>query len=234
MKGFVDIAVSSLLLFVGFISSVLSTKNRAKLGMIIGNILRLLSPNRQKVTLDNIQKAFPDLTTGKSIDIMKKSYQNLGITLVELLVFPKLKRDDFEKYIKYENIDLISDVYNRGKGLILLSGHFGNWELLAFTAGLFSKIPVTVIVKPQSNHISDEYLNKYRTLGGNKIVPMGNAARTIIKCIQNHEAIALLADQSADWQKDIFVDFFGRLAATYEAPANISLKFDVPDRKSVV
>jgi KDO2-lipid IV(A) lauroyltransferase len=71
-------------------------------------------------------------------------------------------------------------------------------------------------------------LNQYRTQGGNKIVSMKKAARTIVSSIRNNEAVAMLADQSATKDKDIFVDFFGRPAATYEAPAAIALKFGVP------
>jgi len=65
-------------------------------------------------------------------------------------------------------------------------------------------------------------------MGGNRIVPMANAARTIFDAIRKKEVIALIVDQSADWEKDIFIDFFGRPAATYEAPAKLSYKFDVP------
>jgi KDO2-lipid IV(A) lauroyltransferase len=147
---------------------------------------------------------------------------------MELLAFPKLTIDDFHKYIKYENFELVDEVRARGKGMILLSGHFGNWELIAFTIGLFSGISVTVIVKPQSNKYIDVILNKYRVLRGNHIVYMANAARAILNSLKNNDAVGLLVDQSADWEKDLFVDFFGMPAATYKAPASLSLKLKAP------
>lgn len=228
MKIIGDYIVSYLLLFIGKISQQLTIKDRGNFGAFIGNVLRILSKSRAKVTLSNIKMALPELSGDEQIKIMKGSYHNLGITMVELLSFPVFDEEYFRKYIKYKNIQLMNEVYNRGQGLIFLSGHFGNWELLALTTGYFTKLPNTIVVKPQSNQISDKILNSYRTSKGNRIVPMAQAARTIMNAIAKKEIIALLVDQSADWQKDIFVDFFNYPAVTYEAPAKLSIKYDVP------
>lgn len=228
MKLIGDYLVSYLLLFLGKISQQLSISDRGKFGIFVGNMLRILSKSRAEITLNNIKMAFPEISESECIKIMNGSYHNLGITMVELLVFPIFDRNYLEKYIKYDNLDLLNEVYNRGKGLIFLSGHFGNWELLALTTGYFSGLPNIIVVKPQSNQVSDKILNSYRTSKGNRIVPMAQAARAIINSISNKEIIALLVDQSADWQKDLFVDFFGHPAATYEAPAKLSVKYDVP------
>lgn len=223
-----DRLITGFILVLGTIARAMSNKSRVMFGRFIGDILRLLSKSRSDITLTNIKNAFPDKGGDWCSNVRDESYRNLGITLVELLTFPYLSENKIHDMIKYENIELINEANSRGKGIIFMSGHFGNWELLAYTAGLFSKIPITIVVKPQSNHFADEYLNEFRTRGGNKIVPMSKAARTMIQALNNHEAVALLADQSADWQKDIFVDFFGRPAATYEAPARLALKYRSP------
>ncbi|MBX3043647.1 MAG: lysophospholipid acyltransferase family protein [Candidatus Kapabacteria bacterium] len=212
----------------GFISQKLSIKNRAAFGKLIGGFLRILSKSRSDITLKNIKNAFPEKEESEIISIRNESYQNLGITLAELLAFPSLRKEDFLNYVKFENIDLVKEKIAEGKGLIFISGHFGNWELTAYTAGLALDVPITIIVKPQRNHISDTYLNSLRTSGGNKIVPMGRAARTIIETIKKNEAVAMLVDQSAHSQKDVFVEFFGKPAVTYEAPAMIALRFKTP------
>lgn len=212
----------------GFISSKKNINTRNKFGCRIGDLLRLLSKKRQKIAIDNLKHAFPEKSDRWINDVMINSYRNLGVTLSELVAFKYFNENTFKKYIQYENIELINDLYAKGNGLILLSGHFGNWEMLAYTAGLFSNADVTVIVKHQKNQYADKVLNKYRTLGGNKIISMNNAARTIISNIRKGKAIALLADQNASKDKDIFVDFFGRPVITYEAPAAIALKFNVP------
>ncbi|MDX9789583.1 MAG: lysophospholipid acyltransferase family protein [Candidatus Kapabacteria bacterium] len=216
------------LMLLSAISSRLSMKSRNKLGRMLGGILQRLSKERRNVTLRNLSESLPNLSPAEHNKICRNSYDNLGITLAELLAFPSMSEADFKNYVKITNTELVEEKIKSGKGIILLSGHFGNWELMAYVAGLVLNLPITIIVKPQSNKLSDKYLNKFRTQGGNKIVPMSNAARTILQALKKNEAIALLVDQSADWQKDVFVDFFGRPAATYEAPAVIALKYGSP------
>ena len=215
-------------MFLGFISKNLTIKKRNLLGKKIGWILRILSRERSEITLKNITDALPEYDSDMHLKIRNESYQNLGITLVELLAFPVLSENDFKNYVKVENTEIIKEKLALGRGLIFISGHFGNWELMAYAAGMVIDVQVTIVVKPQSNEVSDKYLNRFRTQCGNKIVPMGNAARTLLQTIKKNEAIALLVDQSADWKKDIFVDFFGKPAVTYEAPAVIALKYRTP------
>lgn len=228
VKKLINAASRTAISLIGNISKILSISNRYYLGVFVGNIIRLLSKKRADVTYNNIKMAFPELSNKEITKIAKQAYHNLGITLVELLAFPKLSIEDYHKYVHYENIELINEALSRNKGLILLSGHFGNWELLATTAGSFSNIPIKVVVKAQSNSYFDRIINNYRTMMGNQLIPMDKAARELIYCIKKNEPFALLVDQSADSSKDIFVDFFGRPAATYEAPAQLSYKYDVP------
>lgn len=216
-----------LLLFLGFVSSFLSIGQRTSIGKLIGNFLKFADKKRAEITYINLKQAFPEKSVIELKQIVMESYQNLGITMTEFATFKYFTHDDFEKYVKYENIELIESIHKRNKGLILISGHFGNWELLAFSAGLFSELGMNIVVKPQSNRIVDEKLNSYRTIYNNKLIPMGNAARPLINIIRNKGIIAFLVDQSAP-PEEVFVNFFGRPAATYEAPAMLALKFDVP------
>lgn len=217
-----------LILFIGTISNLLSQKSRVFIGKLLGEFFILLNSKRKKITFSNIQSSFPELNLKEINSILHKSYHNLGITLVELLFLKKLKNEDLPKYIKYQNIELIDELLSRGKGLILLSGHYGNWEYLAYSAGVYTGKPLNIIAKAQKNKIVDKVLNKYRTKSGNKIIPMNKAALEMIRIIKNGGMLALLADQAASKTKDIFVDFFGRPAITYEAPAKLALKFGVP------
>lgn len=216
-----------IVIILGLISKVLNRKSRTKFGRLIGRSL-MISKKRKQITYNNIRNAFPDFSEIRIQEILIGSYENLGITMFELLAFHMFNIDDFRSYIKFENEYLLKQVRSRGKGMILLSGHFGNWEMLALAAGAFANIPITIVVKPQRNKFIDKLLNKQRTLMGNSVVPMSKAAKTMINSIKKNEAIALLADQSADADKDIFIDFFGRQAVTYEAPAALALRYEVP------
>ncbi|MBM2816995.1 MAG: lipid biosynthesis acyltransferase [Ignavibacteria bacterium] len=220
--------ITCLLLFLGYISSRLGITERIQTGYFIGDLMRFFSRKRELITLENIEKAFPDESQSWHNSLCKNSYRNLGIVLMEILCFKHLSYDDFKKYVHYENLELLYDNYRKGKGLLLMSGHYGNWEYLAYTAGLFSKIPVTIVVNPLKNYIADSFINKSRTMSGNKVVSMFDAARTLINTINEGNAIAMLADQSATEDKDVFIEIFGRTAAAYKAPAALALKFNIP------
>ncbi len=217
-----------MLQLLGIISTILPIKTRTAFGALLGNIMRLLSSKRKQITLDNIKSSFPERAHSWHKKILKGSYKNLGITLAEILAFKSFSREDFENYIKYENIELITDLLAKKRGVILLSGHYGNWEMLAYTAGLFTDLPVLIIVKKQRNKFVDTHMNKIRTRNGNNVVAMSKAARPIVKAVREGKAIALLADQSPSKDSDLVVDYFGKPTLTFDSPAAIALKFNVP------
>lgn len=224
----IDFFVYLLLQFFGFFASKLSPKSRGLIGILIGNLIYLLPSKRKKITLKNLSIAFPSKSKDELSNIARKSFQNLAIVFIETAACQYFDKNQIKKLIKIENIEIVYKLLEKGNGLIFLSAHYGNWEFSAIAAGIYSKIPITVVVQKQKNKFINEKISKTRTKFGNKIVLMNNAARSIISAIRNNEAIALLVDQSAKMGKDSFIDFFGLPALTYDAPAEIALRFQTP------
>ena len=221
-----------LIISIGLFTNLLSFNLRVKVGEIIGNILILLSNKRKIITFNNIRNAFPEKSDTEVNLILKKSYQNLGITLVELLYLKKLSDEELNEIIKFENLNIVKEKLELGKGVLFLSGHYGNWEYLAYSAGVifnkeFNK-NINIVVKTQKNKKLNEVLNKYRCKSGNSVVPLKKAAFEIIKILKNNGLVALLTDQKAAKKRDIYIDFFGRPALTYIAPAKLAIKFNTP------
>lgn len=208
------------------LSSALSIKTRGRLASIFGIFIYLLSSKRKRITLQNLKRAFP----GKSIDwvtsVAKNSFRSISITFFELLALRKYTSEQVYNQIQYENLDLITKALDKGNGVILMSGHYGNWELLALSAGLFSGVSVLVVVQRQK--FWDKQITESRTKFGNTVVERGTAARKLVVALKNNMAVALLADQSPPEKDGIFVDFFGRKTLTYKAPAELALKFGTP------
>lgn len=225
---FFDFLIYLLLKIFGFIASLLTPKLRGWLASIIGYFLYILPSKRKAITLKNLQIAFPEKTSEELREIALHSFQNLMIVFVETAALEFFTDEDIRKLVKIKNIDLVNKLLEYGNGLIFLSAHYGNWEYSAIAAGILSKVPITVVVQKQKNRYVDKAVCQTRTKFGNKIVLMTNAARSIIKAIQNNEAIALLVDQSAKFGKDSFVNFFGKPALTYDAPAELALRFRTP------
>ncbi len=228
MKNIYSYLVTSLFRFLGIVSRSISPAFRQRFGRTIGLFMLLLSKKRRTVTYQNIHSSFPEKSIEECYSIVRSSYENLGITLVELLAFPSFTRKLLQQQITVINSEYLLEQQRNGKSMILLSGHYGNWELLAFGVASIVDIPFSIVVKEQRNVSADTLLNSYRTLRNNSVIPMRSAARNIIKKIQQGEAIAMLTDQAADPNKDVFVEFFGRPAVTYEAPAYLSIKYQIP------
>ena len=201
---------------------------RTRLGKGIGEIFRIVSPSRRRIAKENLQAAFPDAEAAWRLNIERLSYHNLGITLIELLTFPYITPAEARAALDLRGTENIEQALKSGTGVLLLSGHFGNWELLGFTFPLYLDVATSIIVAQQSNRIADTYLNWYRRRTGNTTLPTNNSARAIVKRLLSGEAIALLADQVADVDHCVFVPFFGRLTATYQAPARLALRYNVP------
>ncbi|MBK6291647.1 MAG: hypothetical protein KA339_04225 [Candidatus Kapabacteria bacterium] len=216
------------LLALGRIAQALGPRSRQRLGAFIGRRLMGLSASRRDITMSNITQAFPDLSAPEREVIMRGSYENLGIVLSELLATPALSKTDLPSLVKIPGFDAVLERHRAGKPSIFLSAHYGNWEYLAMTAGIMLDAPVTIVVHPQSNAAADRFLNAYRTRFGNVVVPMGEAARPLVKALSSGGVVAFLVDQHGHIDKDPWIEFFGRSTPTYEAPAALALKYNAP------
>lgn len=197
-----------------------------RLGASAGELLYALG-FRKDVTVNNLRRAFPDWSEREIDQIARASFRNVGTALLEFLWFPRFQPASIREVARIENPELIKELLARGKGIILLTAHFGNWELLAQSMHVELELPLSIIVKPQSNPFVNRQINRWRTLWGNKVVPMGVAVREILRTLQEGGVVGIVADQSAP-KESIAVQFFGRDVPTYEGPAVFSLKTGAP------
>jgi len=184
-------------------------------------------PIRKEIVKKNLKIAFPDLQSSELKRLTKKIYKNLFIVLVEILYLPSLKKEEIENLVYIKNEKLIEDALRKDKGLIFVSAHFGNWEVLAISAALRLGKTFSIITKPLRNPYIDEYINSWRTKFGNKIVPLGISIRNIFKEILEKKIVALLADQRASLNS-LEMEFFGKTTHVYEGPAVLSTKTGAP------
>ncbi len=217
-----------IVLCISSIMKLFSLKINIKISLFILKCCYPLLKNRIIIANDNLSKAFPNLSSEKISEITYNSFKNLAITFTELLFTPNIKKDDFKNYIKFDKPELLTKLYNQKKGLILLSAHYGNWEFMALAGKELLGLDMLIPVKLLKNWYIDNFINKIRTAGGNKVVNMDKSAIEMIKQIKNGKAIALLADQSAHENTDIFVKLFNRPTLTYKAPAELALKYNIP------
>ncbi|MGH2566739.1 MAG: lysophospholipid acyltransferase family protein [Bacteroidota bacterium] len=211
----------------GFVVRLVPLRTVQKVGASAGELLYAAVGFRKTITLENLRQAFPEKPLQELDRIARTAFRSVGTSLFEFLWFPRFLPDQIRETVRIENPDLIKEIHGRGKGIILLTAHFGNWELLALGLHVELGIPIHIIVKPQSNDLVDKRINRWRTLWGNKVVPMGVAVREILRALQDGGVVGIVADQSAP-KESLTVEFFGRQVPTYEGPAVFSLKTGAP------
>ncbi len=184
-------------------------------------------PIRKKAVFENLKIAFPqnNMTTNKKLAF--KIYSSFAVTLVEIMCLPFLKKSDLANAVNCSNPELIVGKYNEGKGVILLSSHFGNWEFIAISVSIQIQLPFSVVVKPLRNQLVNEWMNKARTKFGNEIVPLGISIRKTYQTLKEKKIVAMVADQRGP-KEGAKVDFFGKKVPAYTGPAALALKTGAP------
>ena len=224
MKNYLEY---SLFLILAGIVRLLGLKISRRLSILIAFMFYYIVPIRKQVTLKNLRKAFPEYSESQIKNIAFGSYKSFSITLVEMLFIPFMTRKQIENAIYCEDTDLVKTYYERNKGLIVLSGHFGNWEYIALSVSAKINIPFHVVVKSQRNPYVNAYLNRGRTRWTNKIVPLGASIRKIYAELKDKNIVAMVADQRGP-QEGMRVNFFGQQSSIYPGPAMLSIKTGAP------
>lgn len=183
---------------------------------------------RRAVVESQLRAAFPELDDREILRISRASYAHLGRTAIETALVPSLDRpaivDLFERITGW---NFIEDGIRSGRGVILVTGHLGNWELGgAYLAA--RGVPVDAIVRHMANPRFDRYLNMTRASLGIRVVYDDQAVRQTPRALREGRLVAFLADQGVRGLASTFVPFFGRLAKTPRGPAVFALRLDAP------
>lgn len=194
-----------------------------KIARLKGKLFYYLLPIRKQTAISNLKLAFPGKNDDEINNIVKGCYVNVLTVIAEFFYMQNLSADKLRNLLKVENIELMQEKLKHGKGLIMISGHFGNWELTAYGVGKVYNIPIDVIVKEQTNKRVNEGINEVRTSGGNRMIDMRNSLRNILTAIKNNGVVAMLGDQSAP-KENIKVNFFVEGVPAYEGTARIAIK----------
>ena len=191
------------------------------LGWLAFDVLRM----RRKVTLINLGNSL-----GKGKDglakIGRRAYQNIGKSMVEYALFPSLDKEKILRMVEFEGTENFDEALRKRKGAVLVTGHFGSWELMG-AATRQKGYPVDFLVGEQHNLLIDDLMNDYRRSVGIGIIKMGAAAKGIIRALKNNRFVAMLSDQDAGSDGTV-VEFFNRPASTPKGPAAFALKMDAP------
>lgn len=183
---------------------------------------------RRDVVERQVRAAFPGLGEADVLRIALESYDNLGRTAIETAVTPGYTREEvLALFDEVDGWDVVERVNRAGKGMLIVSGHLGNWEL----AGSFiaaKGIPLEAVVRRMQNPKFDRYLTSTRAKIGMTVIPDSDAVRRVPRAIREGKSVGFLIDQGAVGLASTWVPFFGRFAKTPRGPAVFALRLDAP------
>ena len=200
----------------------------AKMADILGEMLFCFDKKHRDIAIGNLTYAFGCQKQPPEIKkIARQVFINLMQVVFEIGWSLKLKESQFAEHFKIDGYHHIKNAYEKGMGVLVLTAHFGNWELLTIISGMI-QFPLSIVVRPLDFRPLDHFIFNLRTRFGGKIIPKKRSLRTILKSLSRGEMVALLMDQSADWYEGVFVDFMGHRACTNKGLALLALKTGAP------
>lgn len=206
---------------------IFSFKNAQRLGSAFGSFVFSVIGLRKKLVLNNLRNAFPEKNEEEINTIALGSFRNLFTAYFEILYLDKLTADQIRKYISFPEIEKFKEYLHSGKGLIILTGHYANWELCAFAVPVLVPEKYTIVVQKQRNPYINQFMSSMRSRFGTKLVVMERALRESLRALSNNETVALIADQSGP-ESGIYANFFGRPASTHQGPVVFQLRSGAP------
>lgn len=192
-------------------------------------VIRVAWPIR-RIGLTNLAIAFPDKSDAEREAILVASYRNLGRMVAECAHLANLTPANVRDTVRFEDDRIWREEivpHLESQGILVLTGHFGNWELFAYAYGLYGH-PVSLVHQTIKNPLVDAYVERLRSGGGTRLFRKQEAARAVLRALKDRAIVVLPLDQNQSRRAGVFVDFFGVPASTSEGLARIALRTDAP------
>jgi KDO2-lipid IV(A) lauroyltransferase len=181
----------------------------------------------RKRALDNLRASFPEKSEQWIWQTGQRSFEHLAMLVIDMLFTPRLvKKYNWRKFSRYKNVEKTKWLMQEGKGLLMVTAHYSNFEIMGYLMGLFG-FNIYSIARPLDNKLISKHLYSVRQRAGQKIIDKKGAAKLMDKLTSNGAALGFIADQDAG-RKGVFVDFFGRKASTYKSIGLLAITNNLP------
>lgn len=191
----------------------------------LAHVVRLLHGKLRRVGLRNLELAYPEMPAAERRKILQGFFTSLGRQLAEVCLFPKYTRENSSKVIVYDGFENFERGFQRGKGVLFLTGHMGAWEISSFFHSLQGH-PLHVVMRPLDNPYVDQLVRYYRGMHGNIPVDKDDFVRGLLTAMKKGEVVGILMDTNMTPPQGVFVDFFGIPACTASGLARIAMRTD--------
>lgn len=198
------------------------------MGRMIGRLFYLVDARHRYIALRNLDQAFGDGKTEKEKkDIVYRSFLHFGSAIMETLNLRTVTEKNFQDFATCENLEHFHQGLAMGKGVILCSAHYGNWEVMNLALGYLG-LPLSAMARPIDNPLVHKFLEEIRTRPGNLVIYKHKSVRKLLSTLSQNRIVGIVNDQDVHDRNRIMAPFFGQSAATTPVPAALSYKTGAP------
>lgn len=185
-------------------------------------------PVRRKVLRENLLVAFPHIDSATERRIARGMWRHLFLMIMEIAHTPRrLHRTNWRQWVDIPQVETIIRTMYTTRPSVVISGHYGNFELGGYLLGLFG-FPTHTVARTLDNPYVDRFINEFRGRTGQHMLPKQGSGEQVEQLLAGGGSLTLLGDQSAGHRRNCWVNFFGKPASTHKAVALFSLSFDAP------
>jgi KDO2-lipid IV(A) lauroyltransferase len=177
----------------------------------------------RRVGETNLSLALPEIPSEARKKILRGVYRSLGWQLVEFCRMARYTAANTQDWIRTEGLEHFAAAEARGKGVLVLTGHLGAWELSSFYHSLMGH-PMGMVIRRLDNSRLDAYVNDIRCLHGNRVLHKDDFARGLLTAMHAGETVGILMDTNMTPPQGVFAPFFGRMACTASGLARVALR----------
>ena len=180
---------------------------------------------RGDVARRNLRIAFPEFTEAEADATVRGMWAHLLRLVAEMIAVPrKLRRENQADVLSFVNRDETVRAVNSGRPLVMLGGHYGNWEVASAAFGAMG-VPVSVVARDLDNPLLHDWFASRRRASGGRLISKKGGGGAVTEVLEAGGAVGLLADQSAG-SNGVFVPFFGKDASTFKSIALLAMEYD--------
>ncbi len=201
---------------------VLPRSQARAVGAGLGAVAWSLLGRLRQVGMQNLALAFPEKTVAERNAILRGVFRSLGWQIGEFCKMGGYTAEKASKFIRYDGLENYLGAREKGKGVLVLTGHLGAWELSSFYHSLMG-YPMSLVIRRLDNPLVDEFVNRIRCRHGNRVIHKDDFARGLLTSMKQGETVGILMDTNMTPPQGLFVPYFGRDACTASGLARVAL-----------
>jgi KDO2-lipid IV(A) lauroyltransferase len=190
-------------------------------GAVAGVVAWYALPKLRRSGMRNLEMAFPEKSVAEHKKILRRLYRHLGWQLGEFCQMRRYTPENTRNLIRYEGLEHYLRARERGRGVLIVTGHLGAWELSSFWHSLMG-YPMAMVIRRLDNARVDRMVNEIRCLNGNRVVHKDDFARGLLSAVRRGETVGILMDTNMTPPQGVFVPFFGVAACTASGLARVA------------